>query len=145
MSLVEPGLWLGGAEHAYNIGFMKGAKITHVINCADELNREYGLEISVSNIPLQDLDSEEEEPNARENILHAASLLHKIRQGEQNSVLLIHCRAGISRSPTVVMAWLILHRGLTYKEAWDIVSKARNIIYPNKYYREILKSLVVPS
>ncbi len=142
MSKVLERLWLGGAEDAYNLTFMRGAKITHVINCAEELKAEYGLEVGIANIPLLDADSEEEEPDAREKIIQAASLLHKIQMHETNTIL-VHCRAGMSRSPTVILAWLILYKGYSYDDAWTTVAKARNIIYPNPFYRKILKFLTL--
>ena len=44
--------------------------------------------------------------------------------------VLVHCEAGMSRSATMVIAWL-MHRGQTLSEAYNYVIGKRSFIQPN--------------
>jgi atypical dual specificity phosphatase len=139
MSLVLPRLWLGGTEDAFDNGgrFLRAARITHILNCAEELTgRAYPAELEeCCRIPLVD----EEAPAAEAQIRTAAGKLEEWMRGA--GVILVHCAAGISRSPTVVMAWLILYRAHTFDDAWTRVARARNFIRPNAYFVSLLRAL----
>jgi protein-tyrosine phosphatase len=50
--------------------------------------------------------------------------------GEQARVL-VHCQAGVSRSPSLVLAYLMISRGMTLDGAWEFVQSARPLIHPN--------------
>ena len=43
----------------------------------------------------------------------------------------VHCSIGINRSPTVVIAWLVRHGGLSLDEAWQLVRERRPQVMPN--------------
>jgi protein-tyrosine phosphatase len=141
MSLVlAPNLWLGGTEEAFDASgrFLRACRITHVLNCAEELAGQaarYAKSIEVCCVPLVD----DETSAAEAQILTAAGKIEEwMRAGH---TILVHCAAGISRSPTVVMAWLILYRAHTFDDAWTRVAKARNFIRPNPYFMQILRGL----
>mmetsp|Transcript_51538 Transcript_51538/g.120919 ORF Transcript_51538/g.120919 Transcript_51538/m.120919 type:complete len:85 (+) Transcript_51538:1-255(+) len=44
---------------------------------------------------------------------------------------LIHCSAGVSRSSSVVISYLMRRRGMSLREAYDTVKAARPQIAPN--------------
>ena len=43
----------------------------------------------------------------------------------QGSTVVVHCQAGISRSPAVIMAYLIRFKGMTVEEALEVVKRVR--------------------
>jgi protein-tyrosine phosphatase len=47
-----------------------------------------------------------------------------------NSNILIHCRSGHSRSPTIVISYIMKFHGLTFDDAYQLVNNKRKI-FPN--------------
>jgi protein tyrosine phosphatase len=60
---------------------------------------------------------------------------------QKRSNVLVHCNAGVSRSASVVIGYLILVGGYEYFDAHRIVKNARNCIRPNDGFVEQLKKL----
>lgn len=66
--------------------------------------------------------------------------------------ILVHCEAGISRSPTICMAYLMKTKKLRLDEAFDYIKQRRSLISPNfgfmgqllQYESEILSSTPSP-
>jgi predicted protein tyrosine phosphatase len=144
MSEIIRRLWICSAEDAGTERFVRATRATHVLNCAEECSvEEYptgfeGKPLITWKIPMID-DEDGAEP---EDIVAAAWKIHEWLDSPQGGhVVLVHCRAGISRSPTVVMAYLILHRDMTFEEAETLVRGARNFVCPISYWRGILGGL----
>ena len=138
MSKILPRLWLSGAGEAYDGSFLRYGKITHVLNCAEELSarpQQYGTDVVIQHIPMED----DESPEVELQILKAVNQLQDWYRQEYR--VLVHCRAGISRSPTVVIAWMMLCNNMSFDDAWKKVVAARNYIRPNDYFMKFLKNL----
>jgi protein-tyrosine phosphatase len=52
---------------------------------------------------------------------------------------MVHCLAGVSRSVSLVLAFLIKHQGFSYNQAFDFVKSRRKIIHPNDGFIQQLK------
>ena len=57
---------------------------------------------------------------------------------KSESSILVHCQAGVSRSATICIAFLMKYGNMSFDEAITMVSNARPIIEPNE---EIVKRL----
>lgn len=57
---------------------------------------------------------------------------------KENGVCLIHCDAGISRSATIVIAFLMKKYKKSYEKAYKYVEEKRDIINPNSGFRNQL-------
>lgn len=68
----------------------------------------------------------------------ATDLVHQLRV-HSNLVTLVHCAAGISRSPMVVIGYLMKYHNMTFDQAHDHVGRERPIISPNSYFRNGLR------
>ena len=62
----------------------------------------------------------------------------KLQQGKN---VLVHCRAGISRSATVVISFICDFMGYSYRQGYLLVQKNRNVIEPNAGFEALLKQL----
>ena len=144
MSEIIRRLWICSAEDAGTERFVRATRATHVLNCAEECSAEgypTGFEdkpLISWKVPMID-DEDGAEP---EDIIAAAWKIHEwLDSPRAGQVVLVHCRAGISRSPTVVMAYLILHCDMTFDDAEALVREARNFVCPIPYWRGILAGL----
>jgi len=54
------------------------------------------------------------------------------RQVEAGEKVLVHCHMGISRSVSMVMAYLIAHEGMSLAEAFGTVREGRASAYPHE-------------
>lgn len=59
----------------------------------------------------------------------------------QSCNILIHCNAGVSRSSSVVIAYLMLLKNYDYIESYNIVKSKRSCIKPNSGFEKQLRSL----
>lgn len=89
-----------------------------------------------------DITDDDHQGEAMAGALHdAASFINDgIAKGGK---VLVHCAAGISRSATVVLGWLIIHRNLTLLEAFGQLFNARPCIWPNDGFMTALRALEV--
>jgi len=132
MSLVSPGLYLGSKRSSENLKWLQETGITLVVNVSDDLpclHADSGG-IDYVRVDLQDLPSADllgsitstSPTSPLPSISHALS--------SKNSSVLVHCRAGSSRSASVVLAHLV-SSGATLMEAYKAVA-AVHPIKPNR-------------
>ena len=119
--------------------FFQAWGITRIMNCAEEHSKhQYPVDLPLVCIPLED----DAYCAAESQIVAAAGQLQDwVSKGEK---VFVHCKAGISRSPTVVMAWLIAYQKYSFDDAWCKVVKARPIVRPNPHFVGILKLMAEP-
>ncbi|THH09107.1 hypothetical protein EW145_g2239, partial [Phellinidium pouzarii] len=61
----------------------------------------------------------------------------RLNSGEN---VLVHCQQGISRSPAIVLAYLMRDRALSYDAALQIVKARRKCIKPNEGFEKTLRN-----
>jgi dual specificity MAP kinase phosphatase len=109
MIRVIEGLYLGNREDARDLGRMETNGITHVVNCADELPNYHDGSLTYLALQLGDPD-----PSFRDHIDRTCAFIDEARK--EGRGVLVHCFAGISRSPSMVLAYLC-HLGDTLEVA----------------------------
>ena len=62
---------------------------------------------------------------------HFPEAIKFIKEGMANGGVFVHCYAGISRSASCVIAYLMSEHNMTFYEATSYVRKRRHIIFPN--------------
>jgi len=68
--------------------------------------------------------------NDCDEIDRAIDTLHELVQAGKK--VLVHCRAGVSRSPSVVAAYLAKYEGHTLNSALEVVKNGRDIADPRE-------------
>lgn len=61
----------------------------------------------------------------------------------ENQPILVHCMAGVSRSVSLVIYYLMKKYFINFDKAYNIVLKHREIAYPNESFREQLKNYAI--
>ena len=59
----------------------------------------------------------------------------------KNNAVLVHCKAGISRSPSIIIAYLITYKKYSFNDAFEFVKLKRPTINPRQTFIEQLKML----
>jgi protein-tyrosine phosphatase len=75
-------------------------------------------------------DRVESEATMRTSLPDAVATIHHWISAE-NEVVYVHCQSGISRSATVVIAYIMKHHGLSLMDSYKLVFDARPVINPN--------------
>ena len=58
---------------------------------------------------------------------------------DPNSRILVHCFAGVSRSATIIISFLMRFKSMSYHEALRFVKQRRDVVQPNEGFVEQLK------
>jgi protein-tyrosine phosphatase len=139
MSKITPQIWIGPFSKAWDEKFLKKHKITHIMCCAKEFNAPTFLhndKTHWASLPIiDDISDAKTESQFRKG---AAILNRWINAGHK---VIVHCYAGISRSVSTVLAYLMIYKGLMYQQAYDLVKKGRPELNPHPVYVKILKGI----
>ena len=127
MSEIYPNrLYLGGTKDSgYNIEFLTKYKITHIINCAQEIPIIYPKNIKIYHIQLEDDNIK----NAKKLITEGSFILKYLLE-DSNKVILVHCLLGISRSVSVIISYLVKYENHTVNSGIKFIKRKRSSINP---------------
>ena len=119
------GLYLGSVGAAYSHAVLKSRRITHILTVCDSLPPKFPNEFRYKVIEITD------EPGSKLNVYFketADFIQSAINGGGQ---VLVHCFAGVSRSASIVIAYLMRYHLMTFSQAFIHVKDKRPIINPN--------------
>uniref|UniRef100_A0A0A9YIJ5 protein-tyrosine-phosphatase n=1 Tax=Lygus hesperus TaxID=30085 RepID=A0A0A9YIJ5_LYGHE len=126
-SRVLPFLYVGNARDARDADVLRGRGVSHVLNVTLTPTPAPADPSGVTYRQLPASDSTQQ--NIKQYFEEAFSFIEEARKN--NGSVLVHCQAGVSRSPTIAIAYIMKHRGVTMVEAYKTVKTARPIISPN--------------
>ncbi|GLC50548.1 hypothetical protein PLESTB_000392000 [Pleodorina starrii] len=131
---VDDMLYIGSMAAEHNYEGMKAAGITHVLQVAEGLTPSHpGEDLSYRTIQVADLPSED-------LVAHFGRCFDFISEAhDKGGGVLVHCVAGVSRSATVCMGWLMWRHGLGAEEAFRRVHRVRPWVMPNCGFRRQLE------
>jgi len=124
-SEIISGLYLGGDESALNKKLLKENNVSTILNVTSHIPFYHETEFTYHRIPIID--------NPGVDIKQYFDETFKIIDETitNNKKILIHCQAGISRSATIVIAYIMRKNKITMNEAQKIVHTKRPCIGPN--------------
>lgn len=122
-------LFLGNAETAADLKLLQDNNIRYVLNVTPNLpnvfETENTLGIKYMQIPIEDCVNE----NLSAYFDDAIGFIDEARRNHR--ACLVHCRAGISRSVTVTVAYLMQKFSVPMMTALDFVKKVKTDVSPN--------------
>ena len=120
-------MYLGNFDTACNISDLRRLGINHVLNLASECKNTL-LPKHIVELHLKMKDTIDFE--VIDHFERANDFINKVRNS--GGIILVHCKFGVSRSPSFVAAYLIKYFGFTAKSALAYVRKKRPMINPNE-------------
>ncbi|KAL5986109.1 hypothetical protein ACLOJK_028099 [Asimina triloba] len=125
-SKVADHIYLGGDVVARNRDILREHGITHVLNCVGFVCPEYfKADLVYKTLWLQDSPSED----ITSILYDVFDYFEDVRQ--QGGRVLVHCCQGVSRSTSLVIAYLMWREGQSFDDAFQYVKAARGIANPN--------------
>jgi len=103
-------LWLGSCFDAKDIEFLRGEGITHVVNCADPLPLFETYTVKDAGLRAWIVLGAEDDPAYPILERHLTAVTEFIDAAllEPDAKVLVHCRAGVNRSSTLLLAYAAL-------------------------------------
>ena len=137
---IMPRLYLSGDDAATNRALLDSKCISHVINLTSNVENKFEPIITYKQILIYDLPNQ----NIMEHFQSSYEFIENaFRQNEKNCVL-VHCNAGVSRSATIVIAYLMQKKLFRYyRDAFEYVKAKRPKICPNYGFVKQLMSLQI--
>ncbi|XP_042894922.1 dual specificity protein phosphatase 19 isoform X2 [Parasteatoda tepidariorum] len=132
VSLVLEGLILGSQDVAMELKILEDFNVTHVLNIGYKIPNYYESKFIYKNVDILD----EPKSNIR---TFFDGCFEFIDDGRHEGCVLVHCNAGVSRAPTIVIAYLMKTNHMALKEAFNFVKSIRPYIRPNDGFMRVLE------
>ncbi|XP_041013205.1 protein-tyrosine-phosphatase MKP1-like isoform X1 [Juglans microcarpa x Juglans regia] len=125
-SRIADHIYLGSDAVAKNREILRQNGITHVLNCVGFVSPEYfKSDLVYKTLWLQDSPSED----ITSILYDVFDYFEDVR--EQGGRVLVHCCQGVSRSTSLVIAYLMWREGQSFEDAFQYVKAARGVTNPN--------------
>ncbi|KAJ7118619.1 protein-tyrosine phosphatase-like protein [Mycena crocata] len=135
--ILPPSIYLGPCSAASSKSFLTANSITHVLSIGatpkENIDGVVYHRISLTDSPSSSILKVYD---VACTIIDAA-----LRSKNESGKILVHCSAGISRSPTIAVAYLMKCRGMSLKAALGQILKVRPQVSPNPGFLAQLKEL----
>lgn len=130
---ILPGLYLGDSLHSAQQDTLRELGITSLLNVSTTCKNLFEKDFDYMNIPVNDNDS----ANISCWFDEAIHFIDNAR--DKDGKVLVHCQAGVSRSATVCIAYIMYKNNMQLEEAFDHVRSRRGVISPNLNFMQQLK------
>ena len=132
MSQILDNLYLGDLLCSQNKDLLLRMGVTHILTVAKDHPPKFPSTFKYKVVKVLDLPS----TNLKSKF---AACITFIKEAMANGgKVFVHCFAGVSRSATIVVAYLMLEKGLSYQAAMRFVKSKRPFINPNDGFRKQL-------
>jgi atypical dual specificity phosphatase len=136
ISRITSRLYLGSFEAGAKMAEgLKFHGITHVLTVGCRMPIPHAESFEYKVIEFED----HHDVDIKQHFDTTYQFLRSALESSQTSRALVHCWAGVSRSATIVMAFLMRHYTMSYQEAFEHVRRARHWVCPNRGFRAQLR------
>ncbi len=122
-------LYLGNLKAAQDARALREAGITHILQVGEGIAPSHPKQFVYKEIHIGDT------ANAQ-IIRHFPSAISFMQEGVRKGGVLVHCYAGVSRSATCVLAYLMQTKNMGFNEAFFFASSKRPVIFPNMGFQK---------
>lgn len=134
---IIPHLYLGNVDIANEYDFLKEKKIALIIDLSLENYKVSFPSIEHVRIPIRD----KENSDILQYFDNNTKLIYNYLHQERN--VLVHCVMGVSRSCSIVAAYLIRYYNMSRDDAIDFIQKRRSCVKPNPGFMQQLKEFEI--
>ena len=131
MDRITNNIWIGNFASAKSINHLKKLGISKILTVIENAAPKYSREDNLWQYIVKVADS------PQQNIIQYFGECIGFIEGKENT--LVHCMGGSSRSPTIVLAYIMWRYKLPFNEAFEFVNSKRPFIIPNDGFKEQLK------
>jgi len=122
---IVPNLYLGDVYAAHNSQELKKRNITHIVTCTVGVVPPFPESFKYMHLKILDCAAEAIHEHFQETTQFISEAL------KENGKVLIHCIRGVSRSATIVAAYLMIAMRMSYEDAVKKIREKRPIARPN--------------
>ncbi|CAF1041590.1 unnamed protein product [Rotaria sp. Silwood1] len=131
-TMILPYLYLGSEWNASNFEELKANNIGYVLNVSREIDNFFPGHFKYLNVRVHDQDD-------ADLLKEWEKTFRFINEAKANNqCCLVHCKMGISRSASTVLAYLMKENNHSFADALEHVKKRRSCINPNGGFRNQL-------
>uniref|UniRef100_A0A674EUF9 Protein phosphatase Slingshot homolog 1 n=1 Tax=Salmo trutta TaxID=8032 RepID=A0A674EUF9_SALTR len=124
-TLIFDHLYLGSEWNASNLEELRDCGVGHILNVTREIDNFFPGTFTYHNIRVYDEE-------ATDLLAHWNETYNFIVRAKKNqSKCLVHCKMGVSRSASTVIAYAMKEYGWTLEKAYNFVKQKRSIARPN--------------
>ncbi|XP_007564607.1 dual specificity protein phosphatase 26-like [Poecilia latipinna] len=135
---VWPRLYIGDQHGAENFADLSRHRFTHVLNAAHSKRKGQPTAYEQMKITYMGIEAHDScNYDMSINFQEAADFIH--RGLNTGGKVLVHCHVGVSRSATLVLAYLMLKQKLSLVEAICAVKDNRGVIPNRGFLRQLIK------
>lgn len=135
MSLVEKGLYIGNINHATDVRWLKNHNITHIVNATEEIGNIFPYLFQYMKLFLDDSPHQSFGRSLDKSYIFIKNALHK------GGNVLVHCYAGVSRSSSIVIYYLMRSRNWSYSRAYAHLKIKHHKTNPNRGFIDQLSRI----
>jgi dual specificity phosphatase 12 len=124
---IIPNLWLGNRNAPLERENMRKCNIKLIINCTKDIEYPVDPNIQFYRLAINDINNEESNDILADKINDLTYLIDLYLNA--NLGVLIHCYAGVQRSATVVLCYLIKYKQYNIEMAKVMMKNKRSIVF----------------